>query len=542
MSVSPNQYKNKYEQNLRNNMDQLKKTVGLDFLHGIQVGLEREGLRINPDGRLNQEPHSPLLGSAMMNASITTDFAENLLEFVTQPHNNVIDTLNELDKITHFTLYKLQNQRIWPASMPAKIQNENDIPIGQYGHSNQGKIKHLYRKGLSLRYGKMMQAIAGIHYNFSLTPQAMTAYFTAFNLNHSSNSTTVTDHDTAALQAFQSERYLNLARNVNRFGFIIPYLFGASPAVSKCFFKDAPSFLTPINHEDLGLPFATSLRLSDIGYSNTKCQFFVSSNSLENYIRDLNKAIITPCPDFTKLGVIKDGEHLQLNDHILQIENEYYTSIRPKQVLQGDERPLCALKKRGILYVELRSLDVNPFVGVGVDLNTMHFIQAFLTLCLLLDADPLGRDEAKICAQNLKKVAQTGRDLKTKITLFDNELDLDHAMHFVLNLIKPIAAELGTEYERALEDAITKVNDPNLTPSAQVLHAMQSYNQTHHEMMNALALKHTEMYLKIKPDHKDLHHYDTQAKVSLQKQHEIESLPQINFEVYLQNYLKKVCD
>lgn len=517
--------------NLKNNLDEhinyLKKSVGLDFLNQVNIGLEREGLRINTDGTLNQDAHSKKLGSAMLHPSITTDFAENLLEFVTKPHPSAVKALHELNQVTNFTLGALQNQFIWPSSMPANVLNEKDIPVGFYGNSNSGKMKHLYRKGLSLRYGKMMQAIAGVHYNFSLTDNAMQTLHKAYNSKQS-------------LQDFQSERYLNLVRNVNRFGFIIPYLFGASPVLSKCFFQNKAHNFGELNQDDVGMPYATSLRLSDIGYSNKKCQFFVSSNHIDNYIRDLNKAVTTPCADFTQLGLIQAGEYQQLNDNILQIENEYYTSIRPKQVLQGSERPLCALKKRGIMYVELRSLDIDPLEAAGISLTTMEFVQTFLTMCLILDAQPLGHEESKLCAQNLKNVAQTGRDLTTNIILFDQNLSLQAGLQLVLDLIKPMANILG--FQSSFQEAQDKVNNPSLIPSAKLAAQMQSQNKTHQSLMHALALQHAKTYQENPLDQADLTYFNELALSSLKAQENLENEPQIPFTEYLAEYFAKVCD
>ena len=51
------------------------------------------------------------------------------------------------------------------------------IPIGRYGTSNVGRAKTVYRMGLSYRYGRRMQTISGIHYNFSLPGVGSDGYF-----------------------------------------------------------------------------------------------------------------------------------------------------------------------------------------------------------------------------------------------------------------------------------------------------------------------------------------------------------------------------
>src|SRR5690554_2847852 len=137
-------------------------------LKGILRGIEKEGLRVDAEGALARTPHPTQLGSALTNPSITTDYSEALLELITGTHGSIQSLRGELEDVHRFVASQLQNEFIWNQSMPAILPGEADIPIGWYGSSNTGMLKHVYRRGLAERYGKAMQCIAGVHYNFSL--------------------------------------------------------------------------------------------------------------------------------------------------------------------------------------------------------------------------------------------------------------------------------------------------------------------------------------------------------------------------------------
>lgn len=514
--------------NLSDKISKFKEAGIAEALSSIRMGLERETLRVNASGRLAQTAHPSKLGSPMCNASITTDFAENLLEFVTAAHPNVKESLQELEDIQAFAMANLGDEAFWHASIPPMIEHENEISIAQYGNSNQARMKTLYREGLSLRYGRIMQSIAGIHYNFSVQDDFFKGLKEALA-------------STQTLQDLRSEQYLNLTRNVQRFGFLVPYLFGASPTVHKSFLEAYPNHnLQALNGEDFYLPYATSLRLSDLGYNNAKCSFFVSSNNLNNYIKDLDSAISTVCNKFSIFGVKKDGKYLQINDHILQIENEYYTSIRPKPLPQDGMRPLLALANNGIAYMELRSLDVSPFHAIGLDLATAQFLQIFLTFCLIADAPLLTKQENHVCLQNLKDVAGKGRDPQLQITLFEQNYGLSHALNTLFDAMQPVAELLGQDYLNVFNEIRKRIDNPDLTPSAQILAMLKNQNITMQSFILNQSLAYKQAYQAQPLSEVKTKIHTANAQASLEQQAKIEASPQIPFEEYLQNYFQKV--
>ena len=220
-------------------------------LCGIHRGIERETLRVTPDGHLAATGHPVELGKSLTHKWITTDFAESLLEFITPVDDNIDHTLHFLSDLHRYTARHLTNERMWPMSMPCFIEAEDKITLAQFGTSNVGRFKTLYREGLKNRYGALMQTISGVHYNFSLPIEFWQAW------------ANITDEETG--KEAISDGYLRLIRNYYRFGWIIPFFFGASPAICGSFLKGRKTNL-PFENTPKGakyLPYATSLRLSD---------------------------------------------------------------------------------------------------------------------------------------------------------------------------------------------------------------------------------------------------------------------------------------
>ena len=491
----------------------------------INIGLERETLRVNKKtGRISDQDHPKAIGSALTHSHITTDFAESMLEFVTNPVDSPEKALENLSQIQRFTLSELHDEIFWPGSMPPFIASESEIVIAKYGDSNDAKMKSLYRKGLSLRYGKMMQVISGIHYNFSLKDH----FFKAFQ--------EVKGNDDS-LSAFKTERYLHACRNVSRYGYVIPYLLGASPVMDKSFLAGKENSFDALNDTDSYLPHGESLRLSDIGYGNNKCHFDVSFNNIEAFTKNIQFAISTPCNIFSQIPVIENGEYNQINNHILQIENEYYASIRPKQIMRKGENFLTALNKRGIEYIELRSIDINPLLAEGIDVTSMQFLQLFLTAAILTDAPDLSQKEYEHNQKNLKIVAKTGLLLDQPFTVSGKESTLKEALMAVIQWLEPVANILGEKYQKALTTMMNKIEDPQNLPSSQVLTALKASGKSYQEFFLQKA---NELYVeKFEAlDAAQTTQFKDLAKEALSKQKSIEDAPQIPFSEYLENYFK----
>ena len=367
-------------------------------LAGIRRGIEKESLRITTDGTLAQTPHPAALGSALTHPYITTDYSEALLEFITPPSTELHKPLEFLEQLHRYVYSHIGDEVLWVNSMPCMIRNDADVPVAQYGSSNVGRMKSVYREGLGHRYGRKMQTIAGIHYNFSYPEEF-------WKLNQ------VLEGERGPLQDYISKRYFDLTRNFQRYSWLLVYLFGASPALCKSFLAGREHQLDTFDHT-LFKPNATSLRMSDLGYNNNaQSGLNICYNSLDNYIASMLNAISLPYEPYAQLGTHDaKGEWQQLNTNLLQIENEFYSPIRPKRVTNSGEKPVHALRERGVEYIEVRCLDIDPFVPLGIEPATAYFLDAFLLFCALNDSPDLSDSECEHAANNFNLTVKRGRE------------------------------------------------------------------------------------------------------------------------------------
>ena len=437
-------------------------------LNGIQRGIERDTLRVTTEGCLATTDHPKSLGAALTHRWITTDFAETLLEFVTPVYDDIDHLLAFMRDIHRDTSRKLGTELMWPLSMPCFISAQQNIQLAKYGSSNSGRFKTLYREGLKNRYGALMQTIAGVHYNFSLPVEFWQAW------------AGVTDEQSGKKEI--SAGYFGLIRNYYRFGWIIPYLFGASPAMCSSF-PGGRKTTIPFEFTANGLcylPYATSLRLSDLGYTNSsQCHPGIIFNDLSSYVAGLRQAVRTPSPEYARLGLQHAGHYLQLNTNMLQIENELYLPIRPKRVTMADERPSDALLRGGIEYVEVRSLDINPFSPIGIDAVQVRFLDLFLIWCVLADSPPMSHDELLGTRQNWNRVILEGRRPGQTLAVGcdgrrEPLIKIGKALFEDLLQVARVLDTAGSQqYQEVCDHLVTFFDDPTLTFSARILQSMK---------------------------------------------------------------------
>lgn len=521
---------NKTEENLR-----LFGQCGLDkLLSHTRIGLEKETLRVTPEGGIAQTMHPVALGSALTNPYITTDYSEALLEFITPPMEKSRDALNFLRDVQQFVYSRLDNEILWATSMPCVLSGEESIPIARYGTSNAGRMKHVYRVGLGYRYGKMMQVISGVHFNFSLTNKFWQEYRQVLGSQ-------------GELQDFKSEQYMHLIRNLLRAGWLIPYLFGASPAICKSFLQGKNTTLSEFDNTTFYEPFATSLRMGDIGYQNNKeNEIGVKAcyDSLEEYIATLRYAIETPYRGYEEIGVFVDGEYRQLNANILQIENEYYSTVRPKQILKESEKPVSALKNRGIEYIELRSLDVNAFEPLSISQAQLHFLEAFMLYCLLEDSPYINPLERKEIDQNEMLVAHKGRLPDIRLNRNGKEVSLGEWAREIMDLLRPVCELLDrnhatTDYTSALEQMEEYVRNPDATPSARMLEEMRANKEGFHHFAKRKSLEYAGYFRALEQPGEVNAFFQSVVDQSLKRQEQIESADRVEFSRYLENYFRQ---
>jgi glutamate--cysteine ligase len=500
------------------------------LLRFIRRGIEKESLRITPEGRLAQTPHPAALGSALTHPCITTDYSEALLEFITAADTELSTTLEELDQIHRFVYPHIGDELLWTSSMPCVLEQDKDIPVARYGSSNVARMKTIYRIGLGHRYGRLMQTIAGIHFNFSLDDT-----FWEWLRER--------ERCGLELQEYKTQQYFALIRNFHRYSWLLVYLFGASPAVCGSFVAGRNHDLEPLTKGTLHKPFGTSLRMGDLGYqSNAQRQIDISYNSLDEYVEALHRAISEPHRDYQRIGVRNGDDWLQLNDSLLQIENEFYATIRPKRVTRSGESPRHALSSRGVEYVEVRCLDLDPFEPAGIARQTARFVDAFLLYCLMQES-PLSDVQARQRARdNLRLVVNRGRDPALRLQRRDG--GSQSPREWGLRMLDDIAA-VGAlldqargihEYRDSIAAQRARLEDPSQTPSARVLAALREQDQSFFRFSMGQSLQHRDHFLARPLDQQARARFEAWSRESLQSQRAIEQADTQSFESYLASY------
>ncbi|MDC0534693.1 glutamate--cysteine ligase [Francisellaceae bacterium] len=515
-------------------LDQLN-NIDFSSLKDSKRGIERETLRVTNKGQITKTAHPKGLGEKLTNESITVDFSEELLEFITPPFKNQSECFNRLHDITAFTLQNMDNDElIWSSSMPPTA-TENEITIANFGTNNSAKMKQVYRHGLANRYNKIMQVISGIHYNFSPSEAFLK------NLPCCPN-TSLTER--------KNNLYFRLINKFHRSSWALSYLFGASPICAKSSVIDKPDYLTALDSNDYIGEYATSLRMSDLGYqSDAQESLFISCQNINKYVVDLLKATYTGYPKYIEMGIQdKNGQYLQLNDCILQIENEYYSTIRPKQIAHMGERPACALLRRGVEYVEVRLLDIDPFDPIGISQETANFVEVFLITAMLSDQDYYSDEAMKEARKNFGLVTKQGRKPGLKLSRHNNSVTLHDWLEIILNDCLSVANKIDIacntqQFSSSVKAQILKLKDSSLTKSAQVIQCVNDSGSSYQDWMLDMSKSHSTLLRDHKIEKNILNNLKQESKDSLKKweylenQHKNEG----SFADYIKSYYDKIC-
>jgi len=512
--------------------DKLSKLENYVCAKGIPVGrgIEKEGLRASKNHDISQLNHPESLGHPLTHPSITTDYSEALLELITPVEESREALLSTLEKTHQYVASNINDELLWAGSMPCRLDGNDSIRIAEYGNSNLGQLKHVYRQGLGVRYGRIMQSIAGLHYNFSISDDFWPELK---GLKDPQNE--------LSLQDFKSEQYFALIRNFRRYSWLLMYLFGASPALDKSFLAGQKHILEPF--DDKGTyykPYATSLRMGDLGYqSNAQSSLAICFNTLDNFTHTLGEAITTPYPTYEAIGTKKDNTFIQLNTNILQIENEYYSSIRPKRSADSHEKPRHALNERGVEYIEVRCLDLNPFLPLGISPQQVDFMDTFLLHCLLTDSPYINDEECKTLDHNFDLVVNEGRRPDLMIKCHKGEVLMQTCGKKLLDSMFSLAktldqAEGDLRYQKTLSEQQAKIHSPELIPSAQVLSTMKKESATWLNFAGELSKKHkTSLTQNIKENSTD---FIESVERSFNEAGKIKQSDTVSFEKFMRDF------
>ena len=500
-------------------------------LGGLLRGIEKEGLRVDGEGWLSSAPHPAALGAALTHPRVTTDFSEAQLELITGVHTDIDDCLRELTQLHQFVHRSLGDELLWCASLPCKLPPDDRIPIARYGRSNAGRLKEVYRQGLAHRYGRRMQVISGVHYNFSL-PEAA---WDSLRENEG--------HHLPATE-FRDQRYLALIRNFRRHSWLLLLLLGTSPAACGSFVEGRSHGLSAWDTGSVFAPFSTSLRMGRLGYqSDAQASIAVSFNGLREYASALVLALTEPYAAYETIGLSVDGEYRQLSTTLLQLENEFYGTIRPKRVAMAGERPLRALVERGIEYVEVRCLDLDPFCPIGIEADTIRILDIFLLHCLLSESPPDSARELVAVSKNQRIVAEAGRDPLVRLDRGGEKVSPAEWGGELLRQCEPIAGALDdahgcVDYSRVLTGASRALRDLPSLPSARVLRETErGHRRSFPDFAMALSRCHRETLVALPMESEAAARLEAMASRSITDQRQIEAGDDVPFETFRQRYL-----
>ena len=351
----------------------------LNLVNEVQkgnFGLEKENLRVDKMGHLALTPHPSVFGDKKKNPYITVDFSESQVEMITPSFKKVKDVYYFMENLHDIVTDNLEEEYLWPQSLPPVIPEEDKIPVAQF---KQDKASEEYRDNLAKKYGKYLQLLSGIHYNFSFDTDFIKEFYEKSNTEES-------------YKDFKNNLYMKVARNYMKHSWLLVYLLGASGVVHKSYNPNCIAKLQTFDKDLYYFENGISFRNSICGYRNKK-ELYISHNSLEEYINDIKSHIA---------------------DGTIQGAREYYSSLRLKSKDASDL--LGSLEKDGIEYLEVRSIDLNPFARIGIELEDMEFIHLFLMHMLLKGECSFTKEDYLAAKENEKMLATHGLDKEFTLT------------------------------------------------------------------------------------------------------------------------------
>jgi glutamate--cysteine ligase len=424
--------------------------IEMELVQG-SFGLEKENIRVDKEGRLALTPHPKTFGSKLSNPYIITDFSESQIEMITPTFTKIEECYKFLENIHRIVLNELDGEYLWPQSMPPNLPEEQCIPVANYEDNDDGNYQRQYRNHIAEVYGKKKLLISGIHYNFSFVDSFLEILYKGLGEKQS-------------FKNFKDDIYLKICRNFFRYSPILIYLFGASPSVHSSFDEKGLEGLERINENTFAFSGATSMRNSDKGYRNLE-KFMVSYKSVENYAKDITALV--------ELGLI-------------QSPKEYYSPIRLKT--KRDKNVLKYLLEKGIDYIELRFLDLNPLSKIGVDLTTLKFIHLFILYALLKEEE--NKNIELFHLENSDLIASFGRQKEIQININNEErISFKSWAKNIINEMKDMVKEIGIneeEFSLIIKNAEYKIEDEYKSNASIIYDGVKEKNYIDYHMDKAI--------------------------------------------------------
>lgn len=404
-----------------------------DYFIKANFGLEKENVRVTESGNLALTPHPKAFGDREKNAYIKTDFSESQLEMVTPVCNTLEEVYSficNLNKVVSLEIMK-NGEFLWPQSNPPILPREEEIPIAKLSNRED----ELYRENLSYKYGKKKQVISGIHYNFSFKEEFIKLLYKELKVEKD-------------FREFKDDIYLRMARNFQKYHWLLIYLTGASPVFHESYIEEIKEEGEKLGEDSYYIKDDTSLRNSSYGYKNKK-DYYVSYNSIEEYASDIK-------------NLVKDKE--------IQSIKEYYNPIRLKSL--GSEDMLESLLHKGIDYLEVRLLDLDPLSIQGVSKETLYLVHLFMIYTLLKENKEITYKDQEEFFKNHDMVALKGRN--EEVVIHENGVpvllkDKGREILSEMDEIVEILFSNNEEFKNVIKRALEKINNPHDTISEKLI-------------------------------------------------------------------------
>lgn len=398
----------------RNNKEILKGTFGV----------EREGLRVDLKGNLSEKKHPKVFGDKLSNPYITTDFSESQVELITPTFNSLEEVYNFLNSLYNITVLELEDEYLWPQSMPCNIPEDEHIPIADFSDEELGGNAREYREKLHKKYGGKKQLISGIHYNFSFNEKIIKHLYN----NEKSNE---------SYSEFRDKTYLKVVRNYLRYRWLLIYILGGTAIIHESYAKECVKKLEEISTGSFTSEGALSYRNSECGYKN-HVDLFPDYSNIKDYV-----------------GSIKTF----INDGIIESHKELYSQIRLKARDNNDF--LNSLLKYGVDYLEIRSTDINPFDKAGISLEDLKFINIF-TIFLLTEDEISYSAWQEEALYNQNTIARFGQQ-NVMLRKNGDQIFREKWALSILNKIENINKELDLNQEEVIKNVKERILNPKLT-------------------------------------------------------------------------------
>ena len=419
-----------FEEGSGMNLKNLSKLSSEEIMAG-SFGIEWESLRAKNDGSLSLSPHPAIFGDKLTNPLVTTDFSESQIEIITPTFDSIDEAFDVFSLLSDLVNTSLpDDEYLWFQSIPCILPYWDQIPIAQY--SEAGEDSQKYREDLAKKYGVKKQMISGVHFNFSFSETFLRKFHAIENPDLS-------------FKEFKNQAYLKISRNYLRYCWLIIYLTGCSIGSHKTFSNDCIHLMDEQDND--GSFYSTkgpSFRNASCGYKNLK-DLYPSYNSVEEFTRDVN-------------NFIDEGD--------LSEAKELYTQIRLKP--KNPKDLLNSLNEDGIEYIEIRTLDINPFYKCGLVLHDMNFLHLFLIYMLIKNESDyeFWQEEAKINEEN---TAERAYDDTMRLIKDGQEITLKEWASDIINEMFGMCEVLGIDEFNTLNLMLNRVMNVNLTYGKRLL-------------------------------------------------------------------------